>query len=186
MPGKVNPVISESSIMACSQVIGNDTTVMICGQSGNFQLNVTLPIIAYNIIQSTNLISNTAVSIANSSHTLSVPKTTWKSWIRQKSRHFSTGVYYKKYHKVMLGLWTFSQALFWFLFLALLFWQPFLHFFISLFLIRLVVLMLVSYSIMKKLEEKDLIFLYPLLELLFIFFNFIFIVNSIIKKKRFW
>ena len=64
MPGKVNPVISESSIMACSQVIGNDTTIMICGQSGNFQLNVTLPIIAYNIIQSTNLISNTAISIS--------------------------------------------------------------------------------------------------------------------------
>ena len=50
--------------MACSQVIGNDTTIMICGQSGNFQLNVTLPIIAYNIIQSTNLISNTAISIS--------------------------------------------------------------------------------------------------------------------------
>jgi fumarate hydratase class II len=64
MPGKVNPVIPESSIMACSQVIGNDTTIMVCGQSGNFQLNVTLPIIAYNIVQSTNIISNTAVSLA--------------------------------------------------------------------------------------------------------------------------
>ena len=67
MPGKVNPVIPESSIMACSQVIGNDTTIMICGQSGNFQLNVTLPIIAYNIIQSTNIIANTSVSLAKKS-----------------------------------------------------------------------------------------------------------------------
>ena len=64
MPGKVNPVISESAIMACSQVIGNDTTITICGQSGNFQLNVTLPIIAFNIVQSTNIISNTAVSLS--------------------------------------------------------------------------------------------------------------------------
>ena len=64
MPGKINPVIPESSIMACSQVIGNDTTIMICGQSGNFQLNVTLPIIAYNIVQSTNIISNTANSLS--------------------------------------------------------------------------------------------------------------------------
>ena len=67
MPGKVNPVISESAIMACSQVIGNDTTIMICGQSGNFQLNVTLPVIAYNIVQSTNIISNTAISLSKKS-----------------------------------------------------------------------------------------------------------------------
>ena len=67
MPGKVNPVISESAIMACSQVIGNDTTIMVCGQSGNFQLNVTLPVIAYNIVQSTNIISNTAISLSKKS-----------------------------------------------------------------------------------------------------------------------
>jgi fumarate hydratase class II len=67
MPGKVNPVISESSIMACAQVIGNDATIMICGQSGNFQLNVTLPVVAYNIVQSTNIISNTAISLAKKS-----------------------------------------------------------------------------------------------------------------------
>jgi len=64
MPGKINPVIPESTIMACSQVIGNDTTIMVCGQSGNFQLNVTLPIIAYNIVQSTNIISNAAISLS--------------------------------------------------------------------------------------------------------------------------
>ena len=64
MPGKVNPVIPESAIMACFQVIGNDTTIMMCGQSGNFQLNVTLPLVAYNLVQSTNLISNTAVSLS--------------------------------------------------------------------------------------------------------------------------
>ena len=64
MPGKVNPVIPEAAIMSCSQIIGNDSTITYCGQSGNFQLNVTLPVIAYNIIQSINLASNTAVSVA--------------------------------------------------------------------------------------------------------------------------
>ena len=64
MPGKINPVIPESAIMSCYQVIGNDTTIMVCGQSGNFQLNVTLPIIAYNIVQSTNIISNTANNLS--------------------------------------------------------------------------------------------------------------------------
>ena len=64
MPGKVNPVIPEAAIMYCSKIIGNDSTITYCGQSGNFQLNVTLPVIAYNLIQSINLASNTAVSIA--------------------------------------------------------------------------------------------------------------------------
>ncbi len=130
--------------------------------------------------------NNTAIGIAHSSHTLSVPKMNWKSWIRQKSRHLSTGIYYKNYHKLMLGSWTLSQILFWLLFLVLLSWQHFVYLIISLFLIRLVVQMLVSYFIMIKLNEKDLIFLYPILEALFIIFYFIFIVNRMIKKKRFW
>ena len=46
MPGKVNPVIPEAMTMVCAQVIGNDTTITIAGQSGNFQLNVMLPVIA--------------------------------------------------------------------------------------------------------------------------------------------
>ena len=114
------------------------------------------------------------------------PRSTWKSWIRQKSRHLSTGLYYKPYHKLMLGLWTLSQALFWVLFLVLLFFKPFLYIVAALFMIRLIVQLVVSYSIMKKLDEKDLIYLYPFLELLFIIFYFIFIVNRTIKKKRFW
>lgn len=130
--------------------------------------------------------NNTTLSTCHSSHTLSVPKTTWKSWIRQKSRHLSTGLYYKPYHKLMLGLWTLSQALFWVLFLVLLFFKPFLYIVAALFMIRLIVQLVVSYSIMKKLDEKDLIYLYPFLELLFIIFYFIFIVNRTIKKKRFW
>ena len=48
MPGKVNPVIPEAVAMACADVIGNDVTVTLAGQSGNFQLNVMLPVVAYN------------------------------------------------------------------------------------------------------------------------------------------
>ena len=50
MPGKVNPVIPEATTMVCAQVIGNDATITIAGQSGNFQLNVMLPVIAYNLL----------------------------------------------------------------------------------------------------------------------------------------
>ena len=62
MPGKVNPVIPEAVTMVCAEVIGNDTTVAIAAQSGNFQLNVMLPVIAYNLLKSLNILSN-AMSI---------------------------------------------------------------------------------------------------------------------------
>jgi fumarate hydratase, class II len=66
MPGKVNPVIPEAVTMVAAQVMGNDATVAIAGQSGNFQLNVMLPVIAYNLLQSIELLSNAARSLADS------------------------------------------------------------------------------------------------------------------------
>ena len=57
MPGKVNPVIPEAVIMASADVIGNDVSITVASQSGNFQLNVMLPVIAYNLLKSINLLS---------------------------------------------------------------------------------------------------------------------------------
>ena len=57
MPGKVNPVIPEAVAMASADVIGNDVSITIAAQSGNFQLNVMLPVIAYNLLKSINLLS---------------------------------------------------------------------------------------------------------------------------------
>ena len=57
MPGKVNPVIPEAVSMASADVIGNDVTITVAAQSGNFQLNVMLPVIAYNLLKSINLLS---------------------------------------------------------------------------------------------------------------------------------
>ena len=65
MPGKVNPVIPEATAMVCAQVIGNDTTITIAGQSGNFQLNVMLPVIAYNILQSIHILSTSSIHLAD-------------------------------------------------------------------------------------------------------------------------
>jgi fumarate hydratase class II len=64
MPGKVNPVVAESVAMIAAQVIGNDATITIAGQSGNFQLNVMLPVIAYNLVQSLHLLSIAAANLA--------------------------------------------------------------------------------------------------------------------------
>jgi fumarate hydratase, class II len=66
MPGKVNPVIPEAVTMVCAQVMGNDATIAIAGQSGNFQLNVMLPVIAYNLLQSIDLSANAARALADS------------------------------------------------------------------------------------------------------------------------
>lgn len=60
MPGKVNPVIPEAVAMAMAQVIGNDSTITIAGQSGNFELNVMLPVIACNLIDSLELLTESA------------------------------------------------------------------------------------------------------------------------------
>jgi fumarate hydratase class II len=60
MPGKVNPVIPEAVIQVAAQVMGNDTTIMMGGQAGNFELNVMLPVIAYNLLQSIDLLGSAA------------------------------------------------------------------------------------------------------------------------------
>ena len=65
MPGKVNPVIPEAVAMVCAQVVGNDATIAMAGQSGNFQLNVMLPVVAYNLLQSIEILANAAVCLAD-------------------------------------------------------------------------------------------------------------------------
>jgi fumarate hydratase, class II len=66
MPGKVNPVIPEAAAMVAAQVIGNDAAITVAGQSGNFQLNVMLPVIAHNLLQSIELLANASRLLADS------------------------------------------------------------------------------------------------------------------------
>ena len=66
MPGKVNPVIPEAVAMVGAQVVGNDATIAMAGQSGNFQLNVMLPVVAYNLLQSIELLANASRCLADS------------------------------------------------------------------------------------------------------------------------
>jgi fumarate hydratase class II len=64
MPGKVNPVICESVLMVCLQVIGNDAAITVGGQSGNFEINLTMPIVAYDLLQSISLLANASKNLA--------------------------------------------------------------------------------------------------------------------------
>ena len=65
MPGKVNPVVSESVMMASADILGNDLTVSYANQAGNFQLNVMLPVIAYNLLKSITLAANSCTLLAS-------------------------------------------------------------------------------------------------------------------------
>ena len=65
MPGKVNPVIPESVCQVAAQVIGNDATVVVAGQSGNFEINVMMPVAAYNLLQSIELLATASASLAD-------------------------------------------------------------------------------------------------------------------------
>ncbi|KAF1717779.1 aspartate ammonia-lyase [Pseudoxanthomonas yeongjuensis] len=67
MPGKVNPVIPEATVMVCAQVIGHHSAITVAGQTGNFQLNVALPLIAANLLDSINLLGNVSRLLADSS-----------------------------------------------------------------------------------------------------------------------
>jgi fumarate hydratase, class II len=65
MPGKVNPVIPEAAAMVAAQVIGHDATITLAGLSGNFQLNVMLPVIAYDLLESIRLLANVSRLLAD-------------------------------------------------------------------------------------------------------------------------
>ncbi|GAB2973250.1 class II fumarate hydratase [Actinotalea caeni] len=64
MPGKVNPVMPEATLMVCAQVIGNDATIAFAGASGSFELNVMLPVMARNLLESITLIANASRALA--------------------------------------------------------------------------------------------------------------------------
>ncbi|MEW5009372.1 MAG: class II fumarate hydratase [Cycloclasticus sp.] len=65
MPGKVNPVIPEAAAMVAAQVIGHDAAITVAGQSGNFELNVMLPLVAHNLLSSIDLLANMSVLLAD-------------------------------------------------------------------------------------------------------------------------
>jgi fumarate hydratase, class II len=65
MPGKVNPVVPEATLMVCAQVIGNDATIAFAGASGNFELNVMMPVMARNLLESISLLAKAARLLAD-------------------------------------------------------------------------------------------------------------------------
>ena len=129
---------------------------------------------------------NIAIEFAEESHTISEIKKSWKEWIFQRRRHITTSERYLFKFKILLGLWPLSQFLFWLSFAFLLFFENTLFVVLPFFIFRTLMLYIVYYSPMKKLRASDLFVWIPLLEILHICIQGIFVLLNSKKKPNSW
>jgi glycosyltransferase involved in cell wall biosynthesis len=128
---------------------------------------------------------NTSIVIDPAAHTLSNPKRTWGEWFNQKYRHFSTAKYYKKNHKLLLGLYSATQFLLYPLaILAAIFFNWWIV--LSIFMIRLIFQGIIYFNSMKKLNEADLFPMFFLFELWMCVYYILFLPALFKKPKRTW
>jgi cellulose synthase/poly-beta-1,6-N-acetylglucosamine synthase-like glycosyltransferase len=128
--------------------------------------------------------ANTRLVIDKDAFTLSEPPRTWKEWMKQKSRHYTTSRYYKSLHKFLLGLYSLSHGLFLPLFIASLFfnWKLALIIFGTRYLIQ----GFIFYKTMDKLDEKDLFLWFPVLDIWMFVYYIIFSVALVKKPRKTW
>lgn len=128
---------------------------------------------------------NTAVVIDPEAITRSIPKTTWKNWFRQKSRHYTTAKYYKPKHKFLLGLYFSSQFIYYPLLAAAIIFYDW-KFVLPIFGLRLIWQGFVLYKAMKKMDEADLWPWFFFLDLWMFFYYIIFAPTLWKKPQRNW
>ncbi|BAO76296.1 glycosyltransferase [Winogradskyella sp. PG-2] len=129
---------------------------------------------------------NTSTCFTKESFTISVPKTSYKSWILQKRRHVSTAKFYKPLHKFMLGLFYTSQLLFWILGILLFTLSFPWEWLTALISLRFIIQLLCFGLTAKKLNEIDLIFLAPILEFFLILSQLSIFIANLISKPKHW
>ena len=126
--------------------------------------------------------NNTSIVIDKDAFTLSEPPKTWKEWVKQKNRHYTTSKYYKAIHKFLLGLYALSHFLFYPLFIvSLLFYSWKLG--LIVFGIRFVIQGIILFKVTDKLDEKDLFLWYLVLDV-WMFFYYIKFSTAIFKKPK--
>lgn len=129
---------------------------------------------------------NVAVVIDPQAFTYSEPKSSWKSWFRQKTRHMSTGRYYKFGHKFLLGLFSLTQFLFYPAFIAGLFYHPMLYYVLGIFVLKVLVQSVITYKAMQRLDEPDLFKYGWLMDILMCLYYIIFTPALLFKSKNRW
>ncbi len=130
--------------------------------------------------------SNTTYCISNNSTTLSIPKTSFGSWFKQKRRHISTAHYYKLQHKLTLALFYITNVLFYALGITLLSIGYLSLYVIPLIGIRFAIQYAVYNGAAKKLNEKGLLLLLPFLECFLITFQFVIFISNKVSKPNYW
>jgi glycosyltransferase involved in cell wall biosynthesis len=129
---------------------------------------------------------NTAICFDEESFTRSLPNTTFKAWYSQKRRHISTAKLYKREHKLLLGTFFFTQFSFWILTIGLLAFQIFWLAVLIIFLLRLFIQYLVFWKSAKKLNELDLVWLVPVLDLFLVIMQLGIFSSNVFSKPSNW
>lgn len=130
---------------------------------------------------------NTAVVLSKDSFTRSIPQTRWRGWAKQKKRHLTSGKYYKKSDKLLLGLEPLSRLLFYASIIALILLKTDLIIVGSIFLFRLVLQTTILKLNMNKMNEKGLLLLIPLFDIFLPVIHLIFIIsNNLNRRKNKW
>lgn len=129
---------------------------------------------------------NSKIQISASSFTVSKVKKTWKSFLRQKRRHVTTAKYYNFASKYRLGLLVSSQYLLFISFILLLVFQVKIYIVLGLFCFRFFIQMLIFIKSMNKLQEKDLIYLAPFLEIFLMLFYPVLSLSNLFLKRNKW
>jgi len=130
--------------------------------------------------------NNTQIVVEQAAHTVSKPEQTYRAWIRQKKRHFLSGIHYKFKHKLLLGILQFSQLLFIALFIILIINIRPVYLIVSIFLVRYLIQLLIFRLSANKLGGQDLLYWFPVYELFFIIFNPLLVISNVIKKNTKW
>jgi len=130
--------------------------------------------------------TNTTICFSKNSFTMSNSKTTFRDWFRQKRRHVSTANHYRFKHKALLALFYLSQVLFWVLSITLLCILYYWQYVIALIIIRSIIQFLAVGFSAKKLNELDILFLLPFLELFLIGFQLTIFITNLISKPNHW
>ncbi len=137
-------------------------------------------------VNETSTGSNTAVVLAPDSFTVSIPKNSLGSWLKQKKRHLTTGFHYKGGHKLLLSSYQITQFLFYGALTVLLIMNYDFRLPLAFYLIRLCCQMAVFGLGMKKLEEKGLLLLTPLFDIVFMFIYPSLAIANIVRKEKTW
>lgn len=130
--------------------------------------------------------SNTAICYHREAITRSIPENNLRTWISQKRRHVSTAALYQKKHKILLATFFLSQIGFWILLLIMLSLQVFWQVALAVLIIRLLLQYIVFWRAAQKLDEKDVVWLVPFLDIFLVFMQFGIFSTNLISKPANW